>query len=889
MPQILELIFRYRFIVLSAFGVLVLIALQALFMLPVDAFPDTTPIQVQINTVAPALGPEEMERQITDPIEQSISGLPGLIEVRSLSKFGLSQVVAIFDDHTGIYDARQLVFERITSVELPDGIEPPELGPISTGLGEVFHYTVRSKNPNRPLDEVRTIHDWMIKPALRKVSGVAEVNSWGGFELQYQVIIQPDVLAERGLTLDEVVESLQKNNRNYGGGEIVSGGQSVLVHGIGRLSTLEDIGNVVIRSQNGTPVRVFDIASVKKGHEIRRGAVTANGAGEVVLGLGFMLIGENSKEVTEGLAGKLTEVKIFLPKDIEVEVVYDRTHLVHEVITTVRHNLIAGAVLVVGILFLIMGNFRAGLVVAMTIPFAALFAFLGMYHFAIAASLLSLGAMDFGVLVDGSIVLMDANLKRLSETSRTLGRSLSPQERMAGIIASGREVMRPIIFGLGIITLVFIPILTLDNIEGKMFRPMAWTFIFALLGALLTTILLSPLLTYYALPTDFKFKENRFITFLQVVYQRLFGVVMAKPRRVLIGIALLLTVTCIIGLRLGGEFVPRLSEGSLVINVIRLAGVSLDESVRYNGRIEQMLLDQFPDEVDKCWSRIGSAEIATDPMGTELTDIFITLKPRKSWKQARTQQQLSKKIDSVMTDLPGINYVFTQPIEMRINEMVSGIRSDLGIKIIGDNFDTLVALSDRVQTALGEIPGVADIAGEQITGQPLYQITLNRENMARYGVPSSKVLEMVALNGNYRAGELQQEQRRFPITIRLPDEYRTNPSALSQMQLSLGEGKRLPLGSLVNFKLTEGPATINHEWGRRLIKVQCNVQNRDISSFVSEARTHIKNTVPLPEGYLIEWGGQFENLERSKMKFIIVVPLTLLLIFFLLYYQKLKA
>lgn len=883
MSHVLELVFKYRIIVLVAFGIFATIATKALLELPIDAFPDTTPVQVQINTVAPALGPEEIELQITASLEQSISGLPGLVDVRSISKFGLSQVVAVFDDHTNIYTARQLIVERISSVDLPEGIGAPELGPISTGLGEVFHYTISSRDPDRSLDEVRTIHDWVIKPALRKVPGVAEVNSWGGFELQYQVIINPDALVERGLTLDEVVNALQKNNQNVGGGEIVSGGQSVLVHALGRLSSIDDIGNVVIRSNNGTPVRVSDIASVKKGHELRRGAVTGNGKGELVLGLGFMLMGENSKIVTERLAHKLDEVKAFLPKDIDVDVVYDRTSLVHDVIATVKHNLLAGAILVVGILFLLMGNFRAGIVVALTIPFAAGFAFLGMYHFAITASLLSLGALDFGVLVDGSIVMMDANLKSLSETRKSLGRKLTPQERMTCIINSGHKVLRPIIFGLGIIAVVFLPILTLENIEGKMFKPMAWTFIFALIGALITTVILSPLLTYYGLPANLEHRENRIIAFLQKIYSRILLSVMDKPRRAIIVVGALILVTGAIGFHLGGEFIPRLKEGSLVINTIRLAGISIEESVRYNSRIEKMLIKQFPNEIDKCWSRIGSAEVATDPMGTELTDIFIKLHPRHSWKQARTQEELVKKIDLAMTDLPGINYVFTQPIEMRINEMISGIRSDVGIKIIGDNFETLVSISDKVQKLLLDIKGASDVAGEQITGQPIFQASLNKENIARYGISSSEALEMIALNGNFHVGELQQEQRRFPIALRLPDEYRTNPLSLARLPLSLGNGSFMPLGSLMEFKLTEGPSTINHEWGRRLIKVQCNVQGRDIATFVRDAQARIGKEISLPEGYLIEWGGQFENLERSKTRFLIVVPLTLLLIFLLLY------
>jgi cobalt-zinc-cadmium resistance protein CzcA len=592
---------------------------------PVDAFPDTTPVQVQINTVAPSLSPTEIEQQITMPVEVSISGLPGLQNVRSVSKFGFSQIVATFDDETKIYDARQLILERISGVEIPEGIERPQLGPIATGLGEVFHYTVRSKDPNRPLDEIRTLHDWVIKPEMRKVAGVAEVNSWGGFELQYQVVVNPEVLVKYGLSLRDVFEALESNNSNVGGGEIVSAGQSLLVHGQARVANLDQIGNVVIRAEKGVPIRIRDIAEVRKGHEIRRGAVTAQGKGEVVLGLCFMLMGENSKVVTEKLKVRLDEVRQFLPKDIEVELVYDRTDLVKEVIGTVQHNLIAGALLVILVLFLIMGNFRAGLLVAAAIPISMVFAFLGMYDLSIAASLLSLGAIDFGILVDGSVVMTDMNIKGLAETRARLGRPLTRAERYRSILASSKEVLRPTLFGMGIITLVFVPILSLEGVEGKMFHPMAWTFIFALLGALVIAVTLTPILNYFFLPKDAKESESPLVRFLHSRYARLLQGAIAHRRALFVGIALALAVSAVLAFRLGGVFLPRLSEGAVAINVIRLAGVSIEESIRSNTRLEALLLKEFPDEVDHVWSRIGTAEVANDALGMELTVIFINL------------------------------------------------------------------------------------------------------------------------------------------------------------------------------------------------------------------------------------------------------------------------
>jgi len=883
--RIIDFSLNNRLLVIVLFAVCLGFGLRAMFMTSVDAFPDTTPVQVQVNTNAPALNPAEIEQQITLPVELAISGLPGLKNVRSVSKFGFSQIVATFDDDTHIYDARQLILERLGSVELPDGIERPQLGPISTGLGEVFHYLIRSDNPQRTLDELRTLHDWVVKPELRKVAGVAEINSWGGFERQYHVIVAPEKLVEYRLTFEDIFTALEQNNHNVGGGQIVTSGEALLVHGIGRVSTIKEIENIVVKAEKSIPVRIRDVASVVIGHEIRRGAVSAQGEGEVVLGLGFMLMGENSKEVTEDLRERLEAVRSSLPDDVILEVVYDRIELVDEVISTVTHNLVIGAILVVLVLFLLLGNLRAGLLVAITIPMAMLFAFLGMYEFSIAASLLSLGAIDFGIIVDGSVVMTESNMRGMAEKQQELGRPLSKKERLATILSSSKDVLRPIVFGMAIILLVFVPILTLESVEGKMFRPMALTFIFAMIGALIVAVILNPILSFYVLPKRIRDKDSGLMKALDSGYSWLLERIMRRRNYVFAGVALMLLLTLFIGRRLGGEFIPRLSEGAIVINTIRLAGVDVNESVSYNSLIEQLLLENFPDEVKNIWSRIGSAEVTTDPMGTELTDIFIALHPRDQWKRADSQSELVEKMEEVLGDLPGLNMVFTQPIEMRLNEMVAGIRSDVGIKVFGDDFEELVRLSDDIQRIMLDIQGSADVSGEQITGQPMLQVEVDRQKIERHGIAARNVLDVIETVGTKRVGEIFEGQRRFPLAVRLPDAQRSDPDALANTLIPGENGTLLPLRMLADVRETEGPSTINREWGRRLIKVQCNVRDRDVASFVTEAQQRINAEIELPPGYVIEWGGQFEHLIRSRERFALVIPVTLALIFLLLYFS----
>lgn len=881
--RLVEAALHRRFLTFVLFGVTFGLGIWVSFRLPVDAFPDTSSIQVQVNTVAPALSGEEIEQQITQPVELALGGLPGLVNVRSISKFGLSQVTATFDDDTGIYDARQFVLERIGAIELPEGIDPPELGPISSGLGEVFAYIVRSENPDRTLEEVRTLHDWIIKPELRKVPGVAEVTAWGGFERQFHIIVAPEKLIEYGLSMHEVFETVQRNNLNVGGGQITQSGESLLVQGLGRVANIEEIGNIVLLSHQGVPVHVRDVAEVRVDSEIRRGAVTAYGRGEAVLGLGYMLMGGNSREVARALREKLESAKGALPDDVEVEIAYDRTDLVHHVLDTVRENLIAGAVLVSLTLFFVLGSLRAGLLVAITIPMAMLFAVLGMNEMAIAASLLSLGAIDFGILVDGSVVMTDLHLRALATRRRELGRKPTWPERAAAIAVSSKEMARPVLFGMGVILVVFLPVLSLEGQEGKMFQPMAWTFIFALLGALVIAIFLTPALSYWLLPAPKSVGEGFGLRPLRRVYEAALSSAM-QWRGVLVGaVVVALAGAVSIGARLGGEFLPRLSEGAIVMNVIRLPGIAIEESVALNTRMEQILLESFPDEIDKVWSRTGAAEVATDPMGIELSDTFITLRPREQWRRAGTQTELVQAIETTLHDIPGQNIVFSQPIELRMNELTAGIRSDVGVKIIGDDFSELDRLAQQVQRVLSETPGAADVSLDQLSGLPMLQVDVREDALARNGIAAADVLSFVSALGGEKVGDIFEGQRRFPLVVRLPDSLRTNASQLADTLVPTDTGLLLPLRELADVHQSEGLANINREWGRRVVRVQVNMRGRDVLSFIQDAEQRIREQVEFPEGYLMEWSGQFEHLLRAQQRLMVVVPITLGLVFMLLY------
>ena len=869
---------KNRLLVAVLAALLILVGGRSLTNLPIDAFPDTTPVQVQINTTVPSLNAEEAEAQITIPVELAIGGLPGLDNIRSVSKFGLSQVVATFDDHTSIFRARQLITERLQTIELPPGIARPQLGPISTGLGEVFHYVVRSDDTNRTLTELREIQDWQIKPQLRKVRGVAEVNTWGGYEKQFHVITEPKQLVKYGLTLEQLVEALEANNQNVGGGQVVRSGESLLVHGLGLTKNVEEIAGIVIASYDGTPVRVSDVAEVKVDHEIRRGAVTGAGKGEIVLGLGFMLMGENSAVVTRGLKEKLSEVQKTLPKDVVVEVLNDRTELVDNVIETVKHNLLAGALLVIAILFAFLGNFRAGLIVASAIPLAMLFAGDLMLQTGISASLLSLGAVDFGLIVDSSVIMVENCVRHVAHHG-------SRKSWMDTIRDAAIEVRKPTMFGELIIMIVFLPVLTLEGIEGKLFKPMALTMIFALFGSMVLSLTLMPVLVSLFLSRRLQEREPWLVRLARRIYEPVLRLALRFRYPTMAGAVALLAGVGALGSRLGGEFLPKLGEGAIVGTTVRLAGVSIEEAVAYNDRIEKLLLAEFPDEIANIWTRLGSAEIATDPMGIELSDFFLALHPRSQWKKARTQAELVEKMRELFAKFPGMTVAFSQPIEMRLNEMIAGARGDIAIKIYGDDLETLRRLSDEVQAVLGTIPAHGEITGEQLVGQPILQVKVDPQAIARHGVPTRNVLNVVEAVGGLRVGEIREGQRRFPLVVRLPDRQRTDPEALAATLIPTATGSVLPLNLVAQVVETEGPSTINREWGRRRVTVQGNVSGRDVAGFVAEAQKKIAEKVILPEGYSIEWGGQFENMERANRRLMLVVPLTLALIFALLYFS----
>jgi cobalt-zinc-cadmium resistance protein CzcA len=865
---------RNRFVVMLLAVILIVLGVRAATQLPLDAFPDTTPVQIQINTVARALAPEEVERLIAFPVEYALGGLKGLREVRSVSKFGLCQVVAIFSDDTDIYFARQQINERLGEVDLPEGIARPTMGPVATGLGEVYHYLLSSDVYD--LTELRTLQDWVIRPRLRRVPGVAEINSWGGFEKQFEAQIDPVRLTKYKLTLDDVVRALRENNEDTGGGTIDAAGEANLVHGVGRARVLEDIAGVTIAARAGVPIRVKDVATVAVGHVIRRGGVTAGGKGEAVLGLGFMRMGENSREITRALDLALADVRKALPLGANIEVAYARTDLVDRVLATARQNLLEGAVLVVAVLFAFLGNLRAGLIVASAIPLSMLFAVTMMERVGIAGSLMSLGAIDFGLVVDSSVVMVENCVRQLAHDR-------SGRAKLAIIRDAAVEVRKPTMFGELIIMIVYLPILTLQGVEGKLFRPMALTVVFALAASMVLSLTLMPVLASLGLSRYPSQRETVVDRMAHRLFQPLLRLGLHFPRTTLSCVAAVTVAAMLLGLSLGSEFVPRLGEGTIVINTVRLAGISLKESLDYGTKIEQMLKDEFPDEVDKIWSRTGAAEVTTDPMGLEMSDVFISLKPREHWKRARTQEALVEDMSALTAKLPGMRAVYGQPIEERINEMVAGIRADLGIKIFGDDLEVLKRLAGEVVEVLQKIPGASDIGAEQVTGQPVLRMEVNRQALSRHGVSSHQVLEAASSASGIVVGEILEPGRRFPLAVRLPSAYRDDPKALERVQITTATGARLPLTQLVRFQRVEGPSTIQREWGQRRIIVQTNVRGRDIGSFVKDAQDQIARKVDLPVGYSIGWGGQFENMIRAERRLYFVVPLALALILSLLY------
>lgn len=875
---ILKFSLKYRIFVVLGMLAFAAFSLWMLPSLTIDAFPDTTPVQVQINTYAIGLAAEEVERQVTFPIEQEINGMPKLHQLRSLSKFGLSQVTVTFEDGTNIYFARQQVTERINNAVLPVGVVKPVLGPVATGLGEVLHFMVQPASPETSLTDVRTFFDWVVKPNLRKVPGVAEINAWGGEKKQYQIRIDPDRLTTYDISFEQVVDAIKATNMNAGGSNINRGTETLIIQGVARTTTLDEIRNIVVGIKKDIPIQVSDIAVVMIGNDSRLGAISYMGKGESVMGLGFMLIGESSNAVTHRLKDKYETIKASLPKDIKMDIAYDRTELVDKVIGTVRGNLFEGGLLVVAILFIFLGNLRAGIVVATAIPFSMFFAFNGMMAFGIAGSLLSLGAIDFGMVVDSSVVLVEHLMSRMGEAGA------EKRNRLELIYEAAMEVRMPTLFGELIIIIVYLPILTLEGVEGKLFRPMALTVVFALVGSLILSLTLIPALASLLLPKKMSHSVPIVVRIAVWIYKPLLKLVLRFRIAAILMVVCVSVVAVMMARSLGSEFIPKLSEGAIVINIFRPVGTSIQEAVRYNTKLEKMVLAAFPDEVKRVWSRLGSPEVATDPMGPEETDFFITLNPREKWTKAKTQEELVGLVDELLKPLIGQEYSFTQPIEQRVNEMISGVRADVAVKIFGDDFEVLKKKAEQVEQILKNIQGAEDILVEPVSGQPVLQIKLKQEQLATHGLAAKNVLQHIETLGSQPLGEILEGEQRFPLVAKFPDNLRSRPEAVGALIITSASGEKIPLAGIADIQEIRGPSRISREWGQRRITIQCNVRNRDVGSFVNEAQKQIKTKVTFPTSrYRIEWGGQFEQLAAAKSRLTVIVPISLLMIIFLLY------
>lgn len=893
LEKIIRFSLRHRWFVLLFTTIIAVLGIYNYQRLPIDAVPDITNVQVQINTQASGYSPFEVEQRITFPIELGMSGLPNLDYTRSLSRYGLSQVTVAFKDGTNIYFARQLVNERLQEVrdKLPAEAETT-LGPISTGLGEIFMYLVKNKtdvpaSQRYNATELRTIQDWLIKPQLRNVEGVAEVNTIGGYEKQFHITPQPTKLVRYGLSLNNVVEALQRNNANVGAGYIEQNGEQNLIRIPGQVKNKTDIENIVIASFEGTPVRISDVADVILGKELRTGAATENGK-EVVLGTVFMLMGENSRTVSKRVAAKMQEINKSLPDGVEAITVYNRTSLVNATINTVKKNLFEGALLVCVILFLFLGNIRAALITAMVIPLSMLLTISGMVMNQISANLMSLGALDFGLIVDGAVIIVENCMKHLGQQQHEHQRILNFEERLKVIAYATTEVIRPSIFGVFIITVVYLPILTLTGVEGKMFLPMAETVIIALLASMLFALTFVPAAVAIFLRGRIQEKENRLVHAISLGYARILRHSFHARYGLIVAAILLVLISLLMAFRLGGEFIPSLDEGDIAMHAMRIPGTSLTQSIAMQDLVEQRI-KQFP-EVQVVFSKLGTAEVATDPMPPNVADTFIMLKPRKDWPNPKkTKQELMQQIEQAVKEIPGNNYEFTQPIQMRFNELISGVRSDVAVKVFGDDMNTLQEIAETISTQLKEVPGAADVKVEQVSGLPLLTIDINRDILARYGLQAGTVQDAIVIaTGGKKGGELFEGDKRFDLIVRLPESLRSRPDVLREVfvPLPLSKDKEqhfIPLSEVAKVIRSESPNQISRESGKRRVVVTANVRNRDLSSFINEAKQRVEQNVKIPSGYWITWGGQFEQLQSASQRLQLVVPVTLLGIFLLLF------
>ncbi|MRW84512.1 CusA/CzcA family heavy metal efflux RND transporter [Pseudoduganella sp. FT26W] len=887
-----ERIIRYaiaqRWLVMLLVAAMAALGVYSYQKLPIDAVPDITNVQVQINTAAPGYSPLETEQRITYPLETALAGLPCLEQTRSLSRYGLSQVTVVFKDGTDIYFARQLVSERLQQAraQLPDGITPA-MGPVSSGLGEIYLWTVEARPDAKKADgtaytptDLREIQDWIVKPQLRNVAGVTEINAIGGYAKEYHVAPQPQRLATYRLTLQDVALALGRNNGNAGAGYIEKRGEQLLVRAPGQVRSLDDIRNIVLRSVDGVPVRVRDVAEVDIGRELRTGAATENGR-EVVLGTVFMLIGQNSRAVAQAVDKQMAVINRSLPPGVVAVTVYDRTALVDKAIGTVKRNLLEGAVLVIAVLFVFLGNLRAALITAMVIPLAMLFTFSGMVAYQVSANLLSLGALDFGIIVDGAVVIVESCVRRLAHTQALQGRVLTRAERFETVFAAAQESRRPLLFGQLIIMVVYLPIFALTGVEGRMFHPMALTVVMALAGAMILSITFIP--AAVALFIGDKVVEKPAHR-MQRWYGWLLERALGNAPVVLSFAGIAVALSLLLATRMGSEFVPSLNEGDIAMQALRIPGTSLTQSVAMQQQIELTLMRKFP-EIERVFARTGTAEIASDPMPPNISDGYIMLKPEAQWpKPKKTRSQLLAAIQSTVAQLPGNAYEFSQPIQLRFNELISGVRSDVAVKLFGDDAEVLDATAARIAAMLGKVDGAQEVKVEQTSGLPVLTVDIDRAQTARYGLNVSDVQQVVATAiGGQQAGTMFEGDRRFDIVVRLPDALRGDLAALRRLPLPLPGGAHfIPLGEVATFNVAPGPNQVSRENGKRRVVISANVRGRDIGSFVAEAERRLQE-VRIPAGYWTSWGGQFEQLQSASQRLRIVVPAALALVMLLLF------
>lgn len=899
--RIIRLAIENRWLVLLAVLGIAGLGIYNYQRLPIDAVPDITNVQVQINTSAPGYSPLEVEQRVTYPVETVMAGLPHLEQTRSMSRYGLSQVTVIFKDGTDIYFARQLVNQRIQEAKekLPAGIAPA-MGPISTGLGEIYLWTVEAEDAAKKADgtpytptDLREIQDWIIKPQLRNVPGVTEINSIGGFAKEYQVAPSPEKLASYGLTFQDVVTALDRNNGNVGAGYIEKRGEQYLIRAPGQVRTIEDIRNVILGNVQGVPIRIRDVAEVGIGRELRTGAATDNGR-EIVLGTVFMLIGENSRTVSRAVDQKMAEINRSLPEGVHAVTVYDRTVLVDKAINTVKKNLLEGAILVIAILFLFLGNIRAAVITAMVIPLSMLFTFSGMVSYHVSANLMSLGALDFGIIIDGAVVIVENSVRRLAHAQERHGRPLTRTERFHEVFAASQEARRALLFGQLIIMIVYLPIFALTGVEGKMFHPMAFTVVTALVGAMILSVTFIPAAVALFIGTKVAEKENILMRMAKRWYEPALAYVMENKPVVLVFTTVMVILSSLLATRMGSEFVPSLNEGDFAIQALRIPGTSLSQSVAMQQQLEKQLKTDFP-EIERVFARSGTAEIASDLMPPNISDGYIMLKPEAQWPEPKkTRDELLAAIQKSVGQLPGNTYEFSQPIQLRFNELISGVRSDVAIKVFGDDMEVMNDTAGKIAAILEKLPGASEVKVEQTTGLPMLTVNIDRDKTARYGLNIGDVQDAISTAiGGREAGTMFEGDRRFDIVVRLPDTLRSDLESLKRLPIALprvsagvsgmeGRTTYIPLGEVASLDLAPGPNQVSRENGKRRVVVSANVRGRDIGSFVSEAQSRLSE-VKIPAGYWTVWGGTFEQLESASQRLKIVVPVALLLVFTLLF------